>query len=103
MTNYPETNLFENIAERPLELKTDNGTPAKEIILRIGKPYWLPNGNDAACAVEIVGIFGRTKDIVGIDPLHALKSAIKFAESFFTNSDENQEYFWPDGDPYEPI
>jgi hypothetical protein len=85
MTNYPETNLFENIAERRLVLKTDDGTTTKEIILRIGRPYWRIAGLEAACPVEIVGLIGRTKDIAGIDPIHALKLATNFAESFLAD------------------
>jgi hypothetical protein len=94
---------FESVADRTLLLKGEDDMIGREITIRIGKPYWMSGHSDAACAVEISGLIGRSRDIVGIDPIHALKSAIAFAESFFSDSDDGRKYYWPDGAPYEPF
>jgi hypothetical protein len=93
---------FISIAERHLYFKNATGGLEKEVILRIGAPYNRKDGPGAACPVEILGIVGRTRDIVGIDTLHALESAVKFSQSFIDDPGVYEKLVWPDGQPYEP-
>ena len=69
--------------------------------MRIGKPYLLNIEGEGACPVEIVGLVGRTRDIVGIDPIQALKLAITFAESFVNDPVLKNKIFWPSGEVYD--
>ena len=100
MTSTSESNSFEHVAERRLIMKSSDGPPT-EIIVRIGKPYRLNIESEAACPVEIIGLVGRTRDIIGIDPIHSLKLAIKFAESFIDDPALQNKLFWPSGEIYD--
>jgi hypothetical protein len=42
----------------------------------------------------------RKRQISGIDPIYAMKEAIKFVESFLEKPNQGQAFFWPDGEEY---
>jgi hypothetical protein len=92
--------VFECIAERVLYVRAADGGLGTKVTIRIGKPYAIDDGQNAACPVEIDGLIGRTRDIVGIDPIHALHSAIKFTDKFISEISPTKVLLWPDGEPY---
>jgi hypothetical protein len=102
MKNSDDSISFVSIAERFLYYKNADGEK-KEVILRIGAPYKRGDSPDFACPVEIIGITGRTRDIIGIDAIHALELALKFAQSFIDEPGVHERLVWPDGQQYEPM
>lgn len=86
------------IAERNL-LFADKGSPIrKELIIRIGRPYWV-NNYMAACPVKFDGLLAEFADIAGADLLHALYLATD-VESFLRQLTDKYDFFFPDGEPY---
>ena len=54
------------------------------VTVAIGHPYPTSEG-DWACAVEVAGLHGRLKDIVGADSLQALCLAIRAAHDLLAS------------------
>lgn len=101
MNEPNDRNIFECIAERVLFIRGVGGNLGTKVTIRIGKPYTIDNGRNSACPVEIEGLIGRTRDIVGIDPIDALHSAIKFTDAFLSELSLSKVLRWPDGEQYE--
>ena len=55
-----------------------------KVTVAVGHPYPTAAG-DWACPLEIAGLHGRLKDIVGIDSLQALTLAIRAARELLTS------------------
>lgn len=91
---------FEVIVERKLILLHFASNIEKEIVVRIGRPYWTELNVEAACPVAIVGMDERREDIHGIDPLNALELAIKFVDQLLSGREPTEQIKWPDGEPY---
>lgn len=87
------------IAERKLLVQQPNGEK-KEIIVKIGTPYWVTEGEEAACPVAIEGLHGKLPDVHGVDPYQALELAIQLTQTLVAPSGK-QKILWPDGKPYE--
>jgi len=62
------------IAETTLIMR-DKDDGRREIHIKIGPPYKIPGG-DAACPVSMDGLYGKLRDIQGIDTFQALVLAI---------------------------
>jgi uridine kinase len=64
------------IAETKLIMRDKDGR-RREIHIKIGRPYELPDG-DAACPLSMDGLYGKVHDIHGIDTFQALVLAVGF-------------------------
>ena len=70
----------------------------RNLVIRIGMPYWLPDNSFASCPREYEGLFDKVSDAAGIDLIHALHlatdidTALKFQSKY--------RFYWPDGSPY---
>ena len=54
------------------------------VTVAVGHPYPTKAG-DWACPIEIAGLHGRLKDIIGIDSLQALSLAIRVVRDLLTS------------------
>lgn len=99
--NEPHSAGFEIIGERSLILRDLTTGQQRMIVAQIGRPYWVVPNIQAACPVAIEVLLGRRRDISGIDPLHALKEALKFCESFLSDPPNGHALFWPSGEAYD--
>ena len=88
---------------RNLILKNLETGESSELIIKIGVPYWVEKFESAACPVSCIGSFGASSDIVGVDPMHALELALKFANSLTNSLPKSVELFWPNGEPFETL
>jgi hypothetical protein len=90
---------FPVLMERPL--KRERGEKSLvNIVIQIGYPKWKVQDIEACCPVAIRGDIGRVQDIVGIDPIDAMKNAITFIDSYFKHNNEKIKVYWPDGEEY---
>jgi hypothetical protein len=87
------------IAERTLLLQQPDNE-IKKIIIRIGMPYWVIVGEEAACPVAIEGLYEKLPDVHGVDPYQALELAMQLTSTLLVSS-KGQKFLWPDGVPYE--
>ena len=92
---------FQPIAERLLKAHSKSSGEELALKVMVGTPYWAEEGLRAACPVSIEGLHGRIRDISGIDPLDALRNAIKVVDQLIAGVIEDHELFWPDGEPFE--
>ena len=69
--------------------------------ISVGQPYWTEEGVEAACPVSFEGLYGKQPDIRGIDPIDALRNALKLVDTLFKGVQEEYELFWPDGELFE--
>jgi hypothetical protein len=94
-----EDDRFPVLLERRLKMRRPPNAEETEIVVEIGYPYSRDQGLQAACPVAFRGDIGRVHDIHGIDPMHAVKSAILFTESYLRPGG-NARFYWPDGDVF---
>ncbi|MFC5771124.1 DUF6968 family protein [Thauera sinica] len=88
------------IAERSLVL-VENGTGQRRpVTVRLGQPYWIEEGIEAACPVLIEGMLSGASDIYGMDLLDAVECAVRFVNSYLKDSSEGS-LCWPSGESYE--
>ena len=92
---------IEPIVERTLFLKNTVSGETKKLSIRIGTPYWSIEGEIALCPVKILGLGGRVRDIVGIDPMQALVFALRFVESQLRELPQSMLLLWPSGEKFE--
>lgn len=89
------------LAERSLILQQPDGS-RKPIVVRIGTPYWVTEGQEAACPVEIEGMYEKLADVHGVDLYQALELAIQLVNYLLTAAkSKRQKLLWPDGRLYE--
>jgi hypothetical protein len=86
-------------AERRLVAVSKIDGHRKEVIIRVGLPYWIEEGEVAACPVEYEGLILKYNDRRGIDLVQALQIASDIDIVLETVSDE-YAFFWPSGEPY---
>src|SRR5712691_9104296 len=73
----PTTGMTELVCVRP-------SVERVTVTVAVGHPYPTSEG-DWVCPVEIAGLHGRLKDIVGTDSLQALSLAIRLAHDLLTS------------------
>lgn len=73
----PTTGMTELVCVRPSGERVT-------VTVAVGHPYPTSEG-DWVCPVEIAGLHGRLKDIVGTDSLQALSLAIRLAHDLLTS------------------
>lgn len=91
---------FSVLLERQLYMLKRGNVDKQDILIQIGHPYWVEKDIEAACPVAIRGLFGRLADVRGIDPLDAVRLAIKLIDSTLQGNTKEREFFWPDGEEY---
>lgn len=69
----------------------------------IGRPRWTIENTEAACPLTIAGLHGDLVPIRGIDPLDALRNAIRMADDLLSKARDKYDLYWSDGDEYEPL
>lgn len=88
------------LAERILFLRDETGK-RKRITVRIGMPYWVETNREAACPVEVKGLYEDLADIHGSDPYQAVELAITFANTLLSKSQtKHRKLYWATGEPY---
>jgi hypothetical protein len=92
---------FPVLLERHLKMLRNANGAFVDVVVEIGYPYWTDLGLEAACPVAIRGAVGRVNDIRSIDPLGAMREAIRFAETYLEHPADDMKFFWPDGEPYD--
>lgn len=88
------------IAERKLIFAPIGTNTKKELVIRIGVPYWIEDGV-AACPVEWDGLFEKSElaDSRGTDLLQALHLAADI-EPLLEKLQSKYHFYWPNGDAY---
>ena len=71
----------------------------KDITIRIGTPFWLPDDDFASCPVEWEGLFDSFADAKGIDLLQALQQATHI-EPLLERLRGKYNFYWPSGERY---
>lgn len=92
--------MFEKIAERKLILIDETTGQSSQIIVQIGRPYWIEPEIDAVCPVRIKGILDDEQNIFGVDELSALELAMGFIKTYLTNLPPTKKVTWIDGEQY---
>jgi hypothetical protein len=87
------------IAERKLVAKAKKTGERKEITIRVGTPYWIPNDEFASCPLELDGLFDHVADAKGIDLLQALQQAANI-DIVLEKLGEKYNFYWPTGEGY---
>jgi hypothetical protein len=92
------------LVERKILMQEDGSDERHEVILQIGHPYWMADGEIAACPVVLKGADGPGEDDIeheyGKDLLGALSNAVRAANRRFAGMQCGRFFFWPDGEPY---
>lgn len=88
------------IAERKLMFARKGTKERKELVIRVGVPYWVEDGV-AACPVEWEGLFDKKElaDSRGMDLLQALYFAAN-TDALLEKLRHKYDFYWPSGDPY---
>lgn len=86
------------IAERKLLFSQKDSDERKELIIRVGEPYWV-NDEMAACPVEYEGLFEEFSDVCGVDLLHALHLAADI-DPFLKELTKKYDFYFSSGEPY---
>lgn len=87
------------IAERRLIVEIIATGERKDLTIRIGMPYWLPNEDFASCPIEWEGLFDRVADAKGIDLVQALQQASDI-DSMLERLRTKYNFYWPSGEGY---
>ena len=65
------------LAERKITIEEKDGSK-KNILIQLGKPYWIMENEEAACPIAIKGLYDKLADIHGADFYQAIELAIQF-------------------------
>ena len=87
-------------AERSLLLVESGTGQRRPVTVRLGQPYWVEEGVEAACLVRIEGMLSGPSEIYGMDLLDAVECAIRFVNAYLKNCSEGN-LCWPSGESYE--
>lgn len=93
---------MEIIVERALKARVRSSGEEIAVRVVIGRPHWTIENTEAACPLTIAGLYGDLVPIRGIDPLDALRNAIRMVESLLSKVGDKYDLYWSDGEEYEP-
>jgi hypothetical protein len=88
------------IAERKLLAESKETGLRKDVVVRIGVPYWVEENEMAACPIEWDGLIDKVADAPGIDLLHALQVASNIDPMINILRDQ-YTFYWASGEIYE--
>ena len=63
-----------------------------EINISVSDPYWITEGEEAACEVKLAPLYENLVPIIGSDPLQALQLATEFAYVLMTASSDEYDF-----------
>lgn len=89
-------------AERVLYARSRRTGKQFVVRARVGRPYWIVDGVEAACLAGIEGFCGPLREIRGIDCLDALRNAMTFVYILLGKEQVDFELRWPSGELFEP-
>ena len=92
---------MEIIVERALKARVRSSGEEIAVRVVIGRPHWTIDDTEAACPLTIEGLYGELVPIRGIDPLDALRNAIRMVESLLSKVGDKYALYWADGEEYE--
>lgn len=95
------------IAERHLLFSGKGEALKKELVIRIGEPYQLKEGEVSfdvsdgvfGCHVQVDGIDENYTEVYGADSIQALNLATNL-EPFLKRMQKKYDLYWSSGDPY---
>jgi hypothetical protein len=90
---------FDVLVSRVLRVGDAEGLGG-DIVIEVGRPYWVEIGVEAACPVAFWGDVGRANDIRGIDLMDAVGQAIAFIDAYLRAEGKGKEFFWPNGERF---
>jgi hypothetical protein len=89
------------LVERKILMQRDGSDERNEVVLQIGHPYWMVEGETAACPIAMKGDdVDEVEHREGRDLFEALSSAVGYINERFEGPQCGRFYFWPDGRPY---
>jgi hypothetical protein len=88
------------IAERRLIAESLADGQRRNIVIRVGLPYWIEENELAGCSVIFEGLFESFSDRKGIDLLQALQIASNI-DVFLAAMSDRFRFFWESGTPYD--
>lgn len=92
---------WEVLVERKILMQEDGSDERHEIVLQVGRPYWIFEGKEAAWPIALRGAGeDEIEHRYGRDPFEALSHAVRGINERFFGSQCGRFYFWPDGEPY---
>jgi hypothetical protein len=72
------------------------------IVVRIGKPYWVSENVEAACPLQIDGLYSKLADVRGVDLYQAVQLAMQLAETLLQSAAlKKHRLLWPSGERYD--
>lgn len=86
------------IAETHLILEHIETGERRNLVVRIGMPYWSPEDSFASCPREYEGLFDKVADAKGMDLVHALHLATDIDSMLKFQT--NYKFYYLDGEPY---
>jgi hypothetical protein len=88
------------IAERKLMFAPKGSKERRELVIRVGVPYWVEDGV-AACPLEWKGLFDEKElsDTRGMDLLQALHMAVDI-DPLLEKLKNKYDFYWPSGESY---
>jgi len=96
------------IAERKLLYSLKGGNTRKELVIRLGAPYFVQEGmvnfsvgekGCWGCHIEIEGLNEKYSEVYGADSLQAVNIASD-VEPFLKRLQEKYDLYWSSGEPY---
>lgn len=87
------------LVERRLLFEPVGGGERKEMIVRIGQPYWDADASAALCPREYAGFLPNLEPAIGVDAVHALSLALDI-DGMLKPQSAKYQFFWSDGTPY---
>jgi hypothetical protein len=89
------------MVERKILHQREGSQERSEVMLQIGHPYWMIEGELAACPVAMKGKhIESVNHHEGRDPFEALSMAVLHINERFEGPQTGRYFFWPDGQPY---
>jgi hypothetical protein len=87
--------------ERKILMQRDGSDERSEVVLKVGHPYWMIEGEIAACPIAMKGDdVDWVEHREGRDLFEALSKAFGDINERFEGPQCGQFYFWPDGTSY---
>jgi hypothetical protein len=89
------------LVERKILMQEDGSDERKEVVLQVGQPYWMIEGETAACPIALRGAGeDEIEHRYGSDLFEALSGAVRAINEQFAGPQCGRFFFWPDGEPY---
>lgn len=92
-------NMNKIIAERRVIAESIEDGSRKEVIVRIGLPYWDDESQMAQCPREYFGLLPCVADAFGADTVQALALALD-VDAMLRAHSSKYRFYWTSGEPY---